>query len=559
MRGSRQFVLIPLAALLAVSPLILRGPSCGHDLEFHLRCWLEIGSQWRQGILFPHWDFTAAWNSGEPRFVFYPPLSWCLGALLGLILPWSIVPTVFIWLALIGCGLTMFRLAREWTTPSSSLIAAAFYMVNPYMLFTFYERTAFAELLAAAWIPLLLLGVLRARVTPAGIAIPICLLWLTNAPAAVMGSYALGVLWAIRSVVSYRDVRGSKVALNDAAQIAAGGMIGMGLAAFYILPAKIEQSWVQINMPFIKEFRYQDNFFFEHIGDPSHDGILRTASLCGLALLIVAGLFCVLAFYATRQRAALSQDPNGELKRLIFAFAVLSCLVAFLLTSPSAVLWRDLPELRFLQFPWRFCAILGATAAALIGLAGARITLRPAFALAIAAALTICFTLGGNYFLRQPCYTAASIPKQVESFYKGGQYDPTDEYTPVGADALALRHSNPASWIADNFSEPAPESTPDDYSVALARRLHFDVSSTAPKFFVVSLRDYPAWRITVNGAPVVDRPHRADGLIVVPIAGGNSRIDIAYARTPDQVAGWIVTAFSSVSFLFSLRRRKQSL
>jgi len=38
-------------------------------------------------------------------------------------------------------------------------------MANPYMLFTAYERTAYAELLAAAWIPLLLLAVLRERVT----------------------------------------------------------------------------------------------------------------------------------------------------------------------------------------------------------------------------------------------------------------------------------------------------------------------------------------------------------------------------------------------------------
>src|ERR1035437_9426553 len=232
MRDRRHFVLIPLAALLAVLPLILRGTSCGHDFGFHLRNWLEVSSQWKQGVLFPHWEFTAAWNSGEPRFVFYPPLSWSIGALLGLLLPWVAVPTTYIWLALMFCGLTMYRLACQWTTPSNALIAAALYMVHPYMLFTFYERAAYAELLAAAWIPLLLLAILRPRLTLPSIAVPIGLLWLTNAPAAVMGCYTFALLGMIRIVSTYRSAQGSQIAPREAAKILAGAILGIGLAAF---------------------------------------------------------------------------------------------------------------------------------------------------------------------------------------------------------------------------------------------------------------------------------------------------------------------------------------
>ncbi len=66
------------------------------------------------------------------------------------------------------------------------------------MLFTAYERTAYAELLAAVWIPLLLHAILREEVTIPRIAIPIALLWLTNAPAAVMSCYALALLAVVR-------------------------------------------------------------------------------------------------------------------------------------------------------------------------------------------------------------------------------------------------------------------------------------------------------------------------------------------------------------------------
>jgi hypothetical protein len=436
------------------------------------------------------------------------------------------------------------------------LIAATFYMVNPYMLFTFYERAAYAELLAAAWIPLLLLGVLRSRLTIAGIAIPICLLWLTNAPAAVMGCYALAVLGLIRILSLIFRVCGTKAALSDTVKVTAGGMLGIGLAAFYVLPAKLEQRWVQISMPFIREFQYQDNFFFGRLGEPSHDGILRTASLCGLTLLVVAGFSLGVALYSVKRARSTPAGQAGRHKDIIAALAILTCVAAFLLTAPSAFLWRYLPELRFLQFPWRFCAILGATAAALIALAISRTALRPGIAVGIAITLALTFTFGGNYTFRQTCFAAMEVQRQVESFLDGEQYDPTDEYTPMGANALALEHSNPASWIADSVSGSAPGGVAKDYSIALTRRLHFDVSSTGPGFLVISLRDYPGWRIRVNGAVVLNRPHRVDGLIVVPISGGNSRVDITYARTPDETVGWIITAFSLVLLLIVARRNE---
>src|ERR1035441_7276615 len=97
-------------------------------------------------------------------------------------------------MALTCCGLTMYRLACEWTSSGNALIAAAFYMGHPYMLFTFYERAAYAELLAAAWIPLLLLSVLRPRLTLPGIALPICLL---DRKSTRLNSSHLGISYAV--------------------------------------------------------------------------------------------------------------------------------------------------------------------------------------------------------------------------------------------------------------------------------------------------------------------------------------------------------------------------
>ncbi len=72
---SRHRILIPLAALFVVHPLISPRLLLRHDFDFHLLNWMEAARQFSHGNLHPHWAFTPAFNAGEPRFVFYPPLS----------------------------------------------------------------------------------------------------------------------------------------------------------------------------------------------------------------------------------------------------------------------------------------------------------------------------------------------------------------------------------------------------------------------------------------------------------------------------------------------------
>ena len=203
----RALLLLPFVALIVIHPLLIHGISCGQDMGFHTQSWLDAAQQLRHGH-YPRWAFTPAWNAGEPRFIFYPPISWLIGALLTMVLPISTVHrSRTSSSASPPQASAMHHLARHYVSPNAALLASAFYIANPYMLFNAFERTAFAELLAAAWIPLLLLAVLRTRPTIRGIAIPIALLWLTNAPAAVMGCYTFALIAAIRVVLSVTSTK----------------------------------------------------------------------------------------------------------------------------------------------------------------------------------------------------------------------------------------------------------------------------------------------------------------------------------------------------------------
>src|SRR5580698_6624617 len=134
------FLLLPLTALHAIMPMLHHGFSCGHDLTFHLTNWWDAAHQWRQGTIYPRWAQSPNFTAGEPRFIFYPPASWMLGAALGALTGWKHAPLVYIVLVLCAAGAAMYRLARLALWPAAALAAALVYMANPYMLFVIYTR-----------------------------------------------------------------------------------------------------------------------------------------------------------------------------------------------------------------------------------------------------------------------------------------------------------------------------------------------------------------------------------------------------------------------------------
>ena len=555
-KSSIHFFILSLAAFIAVLPLILNGCSCGHDFNFHLLNWMEAARQFTHGNLHPHWAFSAAYNAGEPRFVFYPPLSWTIGAILGLLMPWTWTPIVYTWLCLTAAGLALYRLAREFATPNAALIAAAFYIVNPYTLFTAYERTAYSELLAAAWIPLLLLAILRKKVTISGIAIPVALLWLTNDPAAVMGCYALALLTLIRIVQATRNPGAVPTPLQIATKAATGTLLGLGLAAFYILPAAYERRYVQIAAALAPGSNVQNNFLFHHTGSPNHNAVLNTASTIAVILLTLTVLALGAIYLSNSAQKARMPYPSqlhreeGKTQHSNAPLAILTIAIGCLLTSLSNPIWQHVPELRFLQFPWRLLAILAAVLGLAIALVFTRAKFKAIIAAGLSITLAIALTFTGYDLFHQYCYPEDNVPASLAAFRSNTGAAPNNEYTPITADNRALNHRNPPFWLIpyqhSNINANAPASAAPGSAPA-----SLTLNSATPRILVLNLRDYPRWRVTLNRTIVTTRLPRNDGLIALPIPAGINHIAITSIRTFDQTSGEILSLLSLALLLLT--------
>ena len=503
---------IAAAAFAVEVPFFFLGTPSGHDVEFHLYSWLEVLAQWKQGMVYPRWAELAHFGYGEPRFIFYPPGSWTLGAILSAVFPWKLVPSIYVWLVLMGAGASMFFLARQWLDRRDATYAAVLYAVNPYHLVIVYWRSAFAELLASALLPLLLLLVLRAEEKGRRITIFLALVlaaaWLINAPAAVMIHYSLALLLLL---IAWQR-RSARVVLVGAGAV----LLGAALAAVYLLPAIYEQQWVNIAQSVSAGSRPLDNFLFVHTTDAEHDAFNRLISWVALAeILLTAAAAWMARSWRSRNRA------------LWYSLMAWAGVCAGLMFSVCNPLWDLLPKMRYMQFPWRWLLCLGMPFTLLTALGVRKWTSRVALYLAMLCLLAFVW----HHFQPPWWDTAADLREMQDNMASGAGYEGTDEYTPVGADASSLNKD------ALRVMVEGPAHAAIRVSQWKVEQKIFTAEMSEADKLALRLFNYPAWRVEVNGRQVQAGLREGTGQMLVPVEAGANRVQITFIRTWDRTAG----------------------
>jgi hypothetical protein len=337
----------------------------------------------------------------------------------------------------------------------------------------------------------------------------------------------------------------------------AGTVLGLGLAAFYLLPAAYERRYVEITLATVEGMRIDQNFLFEHTGittdEIEHDVVLHTASILAVVMLIATGV--ALAVWFVRRKRAAPSKASGELAvALPLPVALLAVVIGFLQTPWSKAIWSHTPEAAFLQFPWRLLAVLAAVLGFAVAACLDRLRIGSKTTILVGFGLVVALTLPAYRIFRQGCDTEDAVPARLALFHSNAGTDPTDEYTPQTADNDVLKTGNPAYWLANSAKAPAPALA----MPGVAPR-HFTVDAAQDEDLIVNLRDYPSWRILMNGAVDPQRLHRADGLIALSIPAGHLTVDIREVRLRDRTAGDAVTLLAIALLAVAARRSRARL
>jgi hypothetical protein len=515
-------------ATLLVLPFLIRGNIAGHDYRFHLQLWLETGQQWRQGIVYPRWAESAGYGHGDPRFVFYPPLSWMLGGLLSALLPIQFAPIALMFLALLTAGFAMYRAVLEVGDARTATWAAVLYVANPYHALILYRRSDYAELIASAIFPVAILYLSRltkgARGASVGFALSVCALWLSNLPAALICTYVLSLMLVTAAVCGRT---------SGAVRGAMGIFLGIGLAGFFLFPATYEQRWVYIAAVLRRESNPSVNFLFEPwagwMQEPAwwyqFNLLVSLAAVATICIAAVGWLLCEPMKIRQPRFAA-----------MLMAATVVCAVMMFAVSHP---VWELIPKLRFVQFPWRFLLPLCFTTATFVAHARVAEWLKfigfgPTLAV-MAVVLMFAHT-----------WTGDAVAHNLRSSFEGG-YVSVPEYVPRGAQS---------HLISDNFDRVSlrtstARATVIDWS---AERVTLAINSPSATELTLRRAWYPAWRAEIDGRSVTPN-HNETGDITLQAPAGSNLLRVWFARTWDQTLGDLISIASLVILMLIAYRQ----
>jgi uncharacterized membrane protein len=540
--------LSPLAAIITVAtfailPILTLGfPKVGDAIK-HYRWTSEFNAALRDGALYPRWFPDANREMGSPLPIYYPPVPFYVAAAFNVLCGNMLLAiSLSCWLALVLAGAGMYAFARLSLTRPASLVASVLYMLIPYHILDLYTGAALSEFWCFAWIPLLFYHIYR--ICDEGrwrsacwLALIYALLLQTHVPSL----YLTSMMLAVFSIMLTRDRR-------RLMQVAIALLLGAGLSAIFIVPVLFERKYIQIGRV-LERCNYHDYFLFEHLGDAfktifhptGEDDYSLQTDLAAMGLLLLLALIALMYWesrVAIKQGEGLKPTSRPALMRATFTVTAISL---FMSTRLSAPLWKLIPGMPFLLFPfrWLMIASAGATmlAAATIGLLQVNVKRRAFYAVALALVVIFNLTVSAVAILR--------APRKPDTLQRGLARRETPEYHPVWWDGKSAGDFDQTPVVL--LSGDAKVQATSDEGI----RQSYNVTAAAESTLKFRPLYFPGWVARVDGQTVQTQPDN-EGHIQLTISPGEHSLSLSFEDTWPRKAGKTMSAISMLVLILML-------
>jgi uncharacterized membrane protein len=522
-----------------------------HDAKHSVFFLVEFDQTFRDGYWWPRWSPDFAFGYGYPLFNLYAPLAFYAAELLhlaGLSLT-AAVKTMYV-IATIGAGLGMYGFARRLFGRSAGLLAGVLYVYAPFHLVEIFVRSAYAEFVALAIVPfvfwafteLIAVPSLR-RLAPAGLTYG--LLALTHHSIFFTVTPFLMLYLGYLLLVKIRH--NGKAAIRHTLFAAGGGLLGVALAAIYLIPVVAETRYIKVEQWTSGSYSYLQHFvYFAQLVLPdwgygyAGPGLLDDFSfqlgLMGFVLLVFALISIARHRYPHHGTA------------LFFAMSTLAIIL--LMTPVAEPVWRALPIAALVQFPWRLLGLaaftMAATAGALLAAVDAPNSDQPSPALIL---LTLVVVLASFAYTR-PQYT--DIPTWAETPLAVINWDRASIVDRVGMVSVTEVQPQTSPMESQYLNgEPLTTAAIIAGSGTLTMLHHggasdvVQVQAVTPVTLQFYTYDYPGWEVLLNNLKLIThRPEPPHGLITVDLPAGDHRVELRMGSTPARTAGTVISGMA---------------
>jgi hypothetical protein len=243
--------------------------------------------------------------------------------------------------------------------------------------------------------------------------------------------------------------------------------------------------------------------------------------------------------------AAVTPRWRHQFPALWCSLAAIAGLSSFAMFPASEILWRHLPELRFVQFPWRWLTPVSVAGAFLAAAAVGQLSRKwPAY---LAVVVVFCGVSGNTIYSE---VWGSNFPQNIAAAVRSGAgYKGLKEYIPSGSKPLELPLDAPLIVAAEPNEPPMSQVRVQTELWSPERKL-FSVDSPVPLHLSLKLLAYPAWQVRINGMPAIAGTETRTGQISLDAPAGFSRFEVVFARTWDRTVGIVVSLTTALALIF---------